>query len=57
MRKIKDLDNKLRKKRPSADWHGLGNVPRNENLDKIRGPGLFEIQESNKKEENEELIS
>lgn len=37
--------NKEKFKHSSADWNGLGNEPRNDNLTKIRGLGSFERKE------------
>ena len=37
----------IKQKRPSVDWDGLGNEPRNEKLTGIRGPTSFEKGEGN----------
>ncbi len=53
MQNPKQPSYKLQQKRPPVDWDGLGNEPRNENLAKIRGPGLFEKQENDREKESE----
>ncbi len=42
MQDPKNLSDNEKKKRLPADWGGLGNEPRNENLARIRQPGSFE---------------
>ena len=42
MQKPTHLSNKQKQKRSPADWDGLGNEPRNENLNRMRGPTSFE---------------
>lgn len=46
-------NDKEKQKRPLADWDGLGNEPRNENLAKIRGLGSFEKKENARMKERE----
>ena len=42
----------IKQKRPSVDWDGLGNEPRNENLARMRGPTSFEKDEDDQDKEN-----
>jgi len=51
MHKPKHLNNKQKQKRPPADWDGLGNEPRNENLARMRGPTSFEKDDDDQDKE------
>lgn len=52
MHKPKRLSDKMKHKRPPADWCGLSNEPRNKNLDSMRGPTSFEKVENDQDKES-----
>ena len=51
MQDPKNLSDKSKKKRLPADWGGLSNEPRNENLARIREPGSFEKDDNDQDKE------